>query len=123
MTALPRYLLSPPRLVGAAAVGGLAGGYSGLSAASVMPTGRSFMHVLGIHGDPIATRHGQRSPLQRRNRASLGIQNPYGYGRAFGYTPWTRKTTEWAEIHARRFHPGCTVLRSDRWRRKHSIRS
>ena len=39
-----------------------------------------FLHVLGIHGDPVATR--RRIDAAKRNRENLG-SNPYGYKRAF----------------------------------------
>ena len=43
-----------------------------------------FMHVLGIHGDPVAAK--KRIAIADRNGARLGA-NAYGYPRAFSYTP------------------------------------
>ncbi len=43
-----------------------------------------FLHVLGIHGDPVATR--RKIDAAKRNGTNLG-PNPYGYKRAFSYTP------------------------------------
>ncbi|MCW5609139.1 MAG: DUF1156 domain-containing protein [Rubrivivax sp.] len=43
-----------------------------------------FTHMLGIHGDPVATR--RRIDAARRTREDLGL-DPYGYGRAFKYLP------------------------------------
>lgn len=43
-----------------------------------------FVHVLGIHGDPIGTR--RRIDRARRTGEDLG-PDPYGYKRAFQYTP------------------------------------
>ena len=43
-----------------------------------------FLHVLGIHGDPVATRH--RIDVAKRTGEHLG-PDPYGYRRAFTYAP------------------------------------
>ena len=43
-----------------------------------------FLHVLGIHGDPVATRH--RIDAAKRTGEHLG-PDPYGYRRAFTYAP------------------------------------
>ncbi len=43
-----------------------------------------FLHVLGIHGDPVATR--KRLDAAKRDGVNLG-PNPYGYKRAFSYSP------------------------------------
>ena len=51
--------------------------------ASLLPADadrEKFLHVLGIHGDPVATRH--RIDSAKRNKEYLG-PNPYGYKRAF----------------------------------------
>ena len=53
-----------------------------------------FLHVLGIHGDPAATR--RRIDIAKRNKENLG-PNPYGYKRAFTYTP-TEEDRDWAEL-------------------------
>ncbi len=42
-----------------------------------------FLHMLGIHGDPVAAR--RLIDLARRGQDR--IDNPYGYDRAFGYVP------------------------------------
>ncbi len=42
------------------------------------------MHVLGIHGDPVAAKN--RIAIADRNGERLGA-NAYGYARAFSYTP------------------------------------
>lgn len=44
----------------------------------------SFVHMLGIHGDPVATR--KRIDRARKTGEDLGL-NPYGYERAFKYLP------------------------------------
>ncbi len=57
--------------------------------ASLLPAAadrEKFLHVLGIHGDPVATR--RRIDLAKRTGRNLG-SNPYGYKRAFTYTPTT----------------------------------
>ena len=43
-----------------------------------------FLHVLGIHGDPVATK--RRISVANRTGERLGA-DAYGYPRAFGYTP------------------------------------
>ena len=53
--------------------------------ASLLPADadrKKFMHVLGIHGDPVATR--RKIDTAKRNKKNLG-PNPYGYKRAFTY--------------------------------------
>ena len=40
-----------------------------------------FLHVLGIHGDPVAA----RSAIDRARRTGIRVENPYGYDRAFSY--------------------------------------
>lgn len=56
-------------------------------AASLLPTDvdrEKFVHLLGIHGDPVATR--KRIDRARKTGDDLGL-NPYGYERAFKYLP------------------------------------
>ncbi len=43
-----------------------------------------FLHAVGIHGDPVKAR--KRIELAKRSGADLGL-NPYGYNRAFQWTP------------------------------------
>ena len=50
-----------------------------------------FLHVLGIHGDPVNTR--RRIDIAKRNNEHLGL-NPYGYKRAFSYAP-QKEDKEW----------------------------
>lgn len=55
--------------------------------ASILPANADrsqFLHTLGIHGDPVATR--QQIDKARRTGADLG-NDPYGYPRAFKYCP------------------------------------
>ena len=40
-----------------------------------------FLHVLGIHGDPV----GARIAIDRAKRDGVRVDNPYSYNRAFGY--------------------------------------
>ena len=53
-----------------------------------------FLHVLGIHGDPVAA----RNAIDRARRTGVRVENPYGYARAFGYsldqtdTAWLKST-------------------------------
>ena len=52
-----------------------------------------FLHALGIHGDPVKTR--RRLDLAKRTGEDLGA-DPYGYARAFTYTPDV-SDREWIE--------------------------
>ncbi len=55
--------------------------------ASVIPADanrESFMHALGIHGNPMAAKH--RIAIADKNGERLG-KDAYGYPRAFGYSP------------------------------------
>src|SRR5690606_16939910 len=49
-----------------------------------------FMHVLGIHGDPVAA----RAEIERAKRTGNRVADHYGYPRALGYTP-SREDREW----------------------------
>ena len=53
-----------------------------------------FMYMLGIHGDPVATR--RRIDAAKRTKEHLG-PNPYGYKRAFTYAP-NSEDKEWVEL-------------------------
>ena len=44
-----------------------------------------FLHVLEIHGDPVAARRA----VDRARRTGIRVKNPYDYDRAFGYCPDT----------------------------------
>lgn len=55
--------------------------------ASLLPANTDremFSHMLGIHGDPVATK--RRIDAAKRTGEDLGL-NPYGYDRAFKYLP------------------------------------
>lgn len=55
--------------------------------ASLLPVGadrKKFLHVIGIHGDPVAAK--ERIAAAERRAGRLG-PNAYGYTRAFRYTP------------------------------------
>ncbi len=67
--------------------------------ASLLPADadrEKFMHVLGIHGDPVAAKR----RIDAARRTGVRIDNPYGYDRAFGYTPseansvWLKSTID-----------------------------
>jgi putative DNA methylase len=44
----------------------------------------AFLHAIGIHGDPVATK--KQIEIAKQTGKDLG-PNPYGYGRAFSYVP------------------------------------
>ena len=74
--------------------------------ASVLPADadrKRFLHVLGIHGDPVEVR--RRIDEAKRTNQYLG-SNPYGYRRAFTFIP-DGKDREWMErvsgVSSRRF--------------------
>ncbi len=54
-----------------------------------------FLRVLGIHGDPVAARR----LVDRARRAGNRVDNPYGYSRAFSYSP-DRSDLEWANLQS-----------------------
>ena len=65
--------------------------------ASLLPADadrEKFLHVLGIHGNPVAA----RKAIDRARRTGVRVDNPYGYDRAFGYLlgqsdrAWLRST-------------------------------
>ena len=65
--------------------------------ASLLPADadrEKFMYMLGIHGDPVATR--RRIDAAKRTKEHLG-PNPYGYKRAFTYAP-NSEDKEWVEL-------------------------
>jgi adenine-specific DNA methylase len=67
--------------------------------ASILPDDADhtkFMHVLGIHGDPIAAR--ERIAKATRAGVKLGAR-AYGYARAFTYTP-TARDLAWISANA-----------------------
>ena len=63
--------------------------------ASLLPADadrEQFLHVLGIHGDPVATR--RQLDAAKRNQVNLG-PDPYGYRRAFTHAP-SEDDRKWA---------------------------
>ena len=56
--------------------------------ASLLPADadrEKFLHVLGIHGDPVSA----RKAVDNARRTGQRVSNPYGYDRAFKYSPTT----------------------------------
>lgn len=54
--------------------------------ASLLPADadrKIFMHMLGIHGDPVAAKRA----MEQAKRTGIRINNPYGYNRSFQYSP------------------------------------
>jgi adenine-specific DNA methylase len=54
--------------------------------ASLLPADadrKTFIHMLGIHGDPVAA----KKAMEKVKRTGIRIDNPYGYDRAFQYCP------------------------------------
>ena len=65
--------------------------------ASLLPADadrEKFLHILGIHGDPVAA----RGQIDRARRTGVRVDDPYGYERAFKYSlaatdsNWLRET-------------------------------
>ena len=64
--------------------------------ASLLPADadrEKFLHVLGIHGDPVAA----RNEIDRAKRTGVRVDNPYGYDRAFSYL---LGQSDWAWLRA-----------------------
>ena len=62
---------------------------------SLLPEGADrerFLHVLGIHGDPVAA----RQAIDRAKRSGKRIENPFDYDRAFKYCP-TQEDMRWLD--------------------------
>ncbi|WP_413176223.1 DUF1156 domain-containing protein [Anabaena azotica] len=69
--------------------------------ASLLPADtdkQKFLHVLGIHGDPVATR--KKIEKAKKTGENLGT-NIYGYDRAFSYIP-TDEDKEWLKYETNR---------------------
>ncbi len=64
-----------------------------------------FLHVLGIHGDPVAA----RQAIDRAKRSGRRIKNPYDYDRAFKYCP-TPADRRWLEQNGLRTWRSIRVL-------------
>ena len=65
---------------------------------SLLPAGADrerFLHVLGIHGDPVAARRA----IDRAKRSGKRIENPYDYVRAFNHCP-TGEDRNWLKQSA-----------------------
>src|SRR2546427_13302255 len=61
--------------------------------ASLLPADadrEKFLHMIGIHGDPVAAKREIDSARRRGER----VENPYMYDRAFGYAP-TEQELRW----------------------------
>jgi adenine-specific DNA methylase len=74
--------------------------------ASLLPSDADrsrFVGVLGIHGDPVQARR----LLDRAERTGVRIDDPYGYPRAFSYTP-TKEERDWLAASA--VDPNAVVL-------------
>ena len=65
-----------------------------------------FMHMLGIHGDPVAAK--KRIAEADRKGERLG-SNAYGYPRAFSYTPDSAERS-WFESQRHRIDPNVAVV-------------
>ena len=96
--------------------------------ASLLPADadrEKFMHVLGIHGDPVAARRWRIDALG--GRARVRVDNPYGYDSRFRLPSWIQSDRALAEIDMLgRFHKRhCRHLILDPTgrRRKYSIRN
>jgi putative DNA methylase len=69
--------------------------------ASLLPSDTDrerFLNILGIHGDPVKT----RKRIEKAKRAGINLgANPYGYKRAFTYSP-SQEDIDWIRSEARR---------------------
>ena len=66
---------------------------------------KRFLHVVGIHGDPVAA----RQSVDRARRSGVRVANPYDYARAFSYSP-SRDDKEWLAEEGRAVDGNATVL-------------
>ena len=75
---------------------------------SLLPAGadrEKFLHLLGIHGDPVAV----RQAIDRAKQSGKRIKNPYDYDRAFKYCP-THEERRWLEQNGMRNWRSIRVL-------------
>jgi len=54
-----------------------------------------FLHLIGIHGDPVAARR----ELEHARNSGKKISNPYGYNRAFTYIPNEEEIKTLGQLH------------------------
>ena len=76
--------------------------------ASLLPADadrEKFLHVLGIHGDPVAARRA----IDKARRTGVRVDNPYEYNRAFSYSP-SQSDLKWLQSILRKPLEGLTVL-------------
>ena len=76
--------------------------------ASLLPADadrQSFLHALGIHGDPAAALRA----LDEARRTGKRVANPYGYDRAFQHSP-DENDRRWLSEHLGRFAKGPIIL-------------
>lgn len=77
--------------------------------ASILPEDadrRKFLHVLGIHGDPMAAKR----QIEEAKRSSLNLgPNPYGYKRAFSYAP-NAAERDWIADEVNAEQAACSIL-------------
>jgi putative DNA methylase len=65
---------------------------------SLLPDGadrEKFLHLLGIHGDPVAA----KAAVDEARRSGQRVDNPYAYARAFSHTP-DSDDRDWITSHA-----------------------
>ena len=77
--------------------------------ASLLPADadrEKFLHVLGIHGDPVAA----RNAVDRARRMGVRVANPYDYSRAFSYSPDTDDASWLKKEMGSRFSPEIKIL-------------
>ena len=88
--------------------------------ASLLPADadrEKFLHVLGIHGDPVAA----QAAMAKAKRTGNRVKDPYGYPRAFSYSP-TAGDREWLVESLGGPASALEVLDPDRRWREHSVR-
>ena len=65
-----------------------------------------FLHVIGIHGDPVTA----RNAVDRARRMGVRVANPYDYSRAFSYSPDTDDAGWLKKEMGSRFSPEIKIL-------------
>ncbi len=64
-----------------------------------------FLHVIGIHGDPVKARR----QIDEALRTGVRVSDPYGYDRAFKHSP-DRRDADWLKSNVGKALDGFTVL-------------
>ena len=84
---VPGTHILPTRVVGPATTCSVPSRSARLAASGRRGTADRFLHVLGIHGDPVVSQNARIAVANRKARRTAWYGQAYGYARAFSYSP------------------------------------